>query len=64
MDDYMKNIAKKIISEEVDKRILDIKNKIFLPQVDKIYHLACIASPEKYKKYSIYGLDINKKSRR
>lgn len=34
----------------------DIKNKIFLPQVDKIYHLACIASPEKYKKYSIETL--------
>lgn len=29
MDDYIKNITKKIISEEVDKRILDIKNKIF-----------------------------------
>jgi UDP-glucuronate decarboxylase len=34
----------------------DIKNKIFLPQVDKIYHLACIASPDKYKKYSIETL--------
>jgi len=34
----------------------DIKNKIFLPQVDKIYHLACIASPDKYKQYSIETL--------
>ena len=29
MDDYIKNIAKKIISEEIDKRIFDIENKIF-----------------------------------
>ena len=29
MDDYIKNIAKKLISEEIDKRIFDIENKIF-----------------------------------
>lgn len=29
MDDYIKNITKKIISEELDKRIFRIKNKIF-----------------------------------
>jgi len=31
----------------------DITNKIFLPKVDEIYHLACIASPDKYKANSI-----------
>lgn len=34
----------------------DINNKIFLPQVDQIYHLACIASPDKYKAHSIETL--------
>lgn len=29
MNDYIKNIAKKLISEEIDKRIFDIENKIF-----------------------------------
>jgi UDP-glucuronate decarboxylase len=34
----------------------DITNKIFLPKVDEIYHLACIASPDKYKAHSIETL--------
>ena len=35
----------------------DIQNKLlFLPQIDEIYHLACIASPDKYKQYSIETL--------
>jgi len=34
----------------------DIKNKLFLPRIDEIYHLACLASPEKYKKFSIETL--------
>ena len=34
----------------------DITNKIFLPKVDQIYHLACIASPDKYKANSIETL--------
>ena len=34
----------------------DIKNKIFLPHVDEIFHLACIASPDKYKTFSVETL--------
>ena len=34
----------------------DIKNKLFLPRIDEIYHLACLASPEKYNKFSIETL--------
>lgn len=34
----------------------DIKNKIFLPHIDEIYHLACIASPQHYKEKSIETL--------
>ena len=34
----------------------DIKNELFFPHVDEIYHLACIASPDKYKIYSIETL--------
>ena len=34
MDDYIKNIAKKLISEEIDKRIFDIENKISLLQIE------------------------------
>lgn len=35
----------------------NINNKIFLPHVDQIYNLACIASPDKYKIYSIETLE-------
>ena len=38
MDDYIKNIAKKLISEEIDKRIFDIENKIF--EVNQ-FHIIC-----------------------
>jgi len=31
----------------------DVENKIFLPKVDMIYHLACMASPPFYQKYGI-----------
>lgn len=34
----------------------DIKNKMFFPHIDEIYHLACIASPDKYKEKSIETL--------
>ena len=34
----------------------DIQNKLFFPHIDEIYHLACIASPDKYKQYSIETL--------
>lgn len=34
----------------------DIQYKMFFPHIDEIYHLACIASPDKYKKYSIETL--------
>lgn len=34
----------------------DIKNELFFPHIDEIYHLACIASPDKYKIYSIETL--------
>ena len=34
----------------------DIINELFFSHVDEIYHLACIASPDKYKQYSIETL--------
>ena len=34
----------------------DIQHKLFIPKVDLIYHLASLASPEKYKKYPIETL--------
>lgn len=37
----------------------DITKKIFLPHVDEIYHLASIASPEKYKEYPIETIMVN-----
>ena len=37
----------------------DITKKIFLPHVDEIYHLASIASPEKYKRYPIETIMVN-----
>ena len=37
----------------------DIIKKIFLPHVDEIYHLASLASPEKYKKYPIETIMVN-----
>jgi UDP-glucuronate decarboxylase len=37
----------------------DITNKIFLPHVDEIYHLASLASPDKYKKYPIETIMVN-----
>jgi UDP-glucuronate decarboxylase len=36
--------------------LFDIKNKLFLPHIDEIYHLACIASPVNYKEKSIETL--------
>lgn len=35
----------------------DICNKINFPKIHEIYHLACIASPDKYKEYSVETLD-------
>jgi len=35
----------------------DINNKISLQHVDEIYNLACIASPDKYKVYSIETME-------
>lgn len=37
----------------------DITNALFLPHVDEIYHLASLASPEKYKKYPIETIMVN-----
>jgi len=37
----------------------DITKKIFLPHVDEIYHLASIASPEKYKSFPIDTIMVN-----
>jgi UDP-glucuronate decarboxylase len=37
----------------------DITKKIFLPHVDEVYHLASIASPEKYKKYALDTIMVN-----
>jgi len=37
----------------------DIIGQIQLPHVDEIYHLASLASPEKYKKYSIETIMVN-----
>ena len=34
----------------------DIINELFFSHIDEIYHLACIASPDKYKQYSIETL--------
>ena len=34
----------------------DVKNKMFFPHIDEIYHLACIASPDKYKAMSVETL--------
>jgi UDP-glucuronate decarboxylase len=34
----------------------DVKNKMFFPHIDEIYHLACIASPDKYKAFSVETL--------
>jgi len=50
------NIEEFITNPNFEFVNFDIINEIILPQVDKIYHLACIASPEKYKKYSIETL--------
>lgn len=36
--------------------LFDIKNKLFLPHIDEIYHMACIASPVNYKEKSIETL--------
>lgn len=37
----------------------DITKKIFLPHVDEIYHLASLASPDKYKTYPIETIMVN-----
>jgi UDP-glucuronate decarboxylase len=37
----------------------DITKKIFLPHVDEIYHLASLASPDKYKAYPIETIMVN-----
>lgn len=50
------NIEELITNPNFEFVNFDITNEIILPQIDKIYHLACIASPEKYKKYSIETL--------
>ena len=34
----------------------DVQNELIFSHIDEIYHLACIASPDKYKKYSIETL--------
>lgn len=52
----MENIEEFISNSNFKFVQFDIKNKIFLPQVDEIFHLACIASPDKYKTYSIETL--------
>ena len=37
----------------------DITKKLFLPKVDEIYHLASLASPDKYKSYPLETIDVN-----
>jgi UDP-glucuronate decarboxylase len=37
----------------------DITKKLFLPKVDLIYHLASLASPDKYKAYPIETIMVN-----
>ena len=37
----------------------DITKKLFLPHVDEIYHLASLASPDKYKAYPIETIMVN-----
>ena len=37
----------------------DITKKLFLPHVDLIYHLASLASPDKYKSYPIETIMVN-----
>lgn len=59
MDDYIKNVTKQIISEELDKRILSIKNKIFENKDmkkqmcsecgSKMYEGECIECGDKYE---------------
>lgn len=34
----------------------DIKNKLFLPRIDEIYHLGCLITQEKYKNFPIETL--------
>jgi UDP-glucuronate decarboxylase len=54
-----KNIEEFIKNPNFKFLNFDITKKIFLPHVDEIYHLASLASPDKYKKYPIETIMVN-----
>lgn len=37
----------------------DVTHKLFLPKVDEVYHLASLASPDKYKEFPIETILVN-----
>lgn len=60
IDEFNNNERFHFIEYDITNSLLDLQTQGVLPQdVDEIYHLACIASPPMYKKYSIDTLNTN-----
>ena len=60
IESFSKNERFRFIEYDVNNSLIELQSICQIPkQIDEIYHLACIASPPIYKKYSIQTLDTN-----
>ena len=60
IESFTNNERFHFIEYDVTNSLVELRNLCQIPKkIDEIYHLACIASPPKYKKFSIQTLDTN-----